>query len=322
MKLIIEHSTQQLRLFINASAFLLLTLVFSSTSYTKESGVKKISDEKYENTPNQQIEKNQTENSKNKNPFPVRYVSEIDQKLTIKTLTLAPVYDNVNGIYSEPIEKLLIELLQADKMWGYTEFPKTDKKIFVETYESKPNDVLNILNQTKTQGLLVALITKGPRGLSAKLKLFSQEQGLLLIEEEFNDVTTFEVEKVRNEFIKLYAQLKNKLPYTGWVLSRQALDVTLNVGELNGVTVGQEIALAQIIKLNRHPKLKTMISVEKEIIGKIKITKVEPYLSFGQIILEKETGVIEVGVKILPLDFIKYPTPQIDEQGRFTGDKK
>lgn len=259
--------------------------------------------------------------AKNKKPFPVKYISETDQKISIKTVTLAPVYDNVNAVYSAPIQKLLIDLLQSDKVWGYSAFPNLEKKIFVETYDNKPKDVLDVLDQTKSQALLTAMITKGPHGLTARLKLYTQDQGLILLEESFQDISTFEVAKVREEFVTLYHRLKNKLPYQGAVLSRRGLDITLNMGEKNGISVGQEIALAQILKLNRHPKLKTLVGVEKEILGKVQITKVEPYLSFGQIIFEKETGVIEVGAKVIPTDFIAYPKPVINPDGVVTGDR-
>lgn len=259
--------------------------------------------------------------AKNKKPFPVKYISETDQKISIKTVTLAPVYDNVNAVYSSAIQKLLIDLLQSDKTWGYSEFPDMTKKIFVETFDTKPKEVLDILDKTKTQALLTAMITKGPHGLTARLKLYTQDQGLILLEENFQDISTFEVAKVREEFVTLYHRLKNKLPYQGSVLSRRGLDVTLNAGEKNGIKVGQEIALAQILKLNRHPKLKTLVGVEKEILGKVQITKVEPYLSFGQIIFEKETGVIEVGAKVIPTDFIAYPKPVINPDGVVTGDR-
>jgi hypothetical protein len=165
------------------------------------------------------------------------------------------------------------------------------------------------------------MITKGPHGLTARLKLYTQDQGLILLEENFQDMNTFEIAKVREEFVTLYHRLKNKLPYQGSVLSRRGLELTLNIGEKNGVKVGQEIALAQILKLNRHPKLKTLVGVEKEILGKVQITKVEPYLSFGQIIFEKETGVIEVGAKVIPVDFIAYPKPVINPEGIVTGDR-
>lgn len=259
--------------------------------------------------------------SKNKNPFPVKYTSDADQKISIKTVTLAPVYDNVNRIYAEPVQKLLVELLQNDKVWGYAAFPELNKKIFVETYDSKPQDVLEILNATQTQGLLTAIITKGPAGLSVRLKLYTADQGLLLAEENFQDQTTFEIPKIREQVVTLYHNLKNKLPYRGIVLSRRGLEVTLNAGEKNGLVVGQEVTLAQILKINRHPKLKYMVGTEKEIIGKLQITKTEPYLSFAQITFEKEAGVVEVGAKLLPNDFIAYPLPVINQNGDVVDDK-
>lgn len=259
--------------------------------------------------------------AKNKNPFPVKYISEIDKKLNLHTITLAPVYDNVKKIYAEPIQKLLIELLKNDKTWGYSPFPDMTKKIFVETYDTNPDEVLDILSKTSSQGLLTAIITKGPNGLSATLRLYTLDQGLLLAEESFQDLAAFEIPRLREEFITLYQNIKNKMPYRGLILSRRGLDVTLNAGSKNGLVAGQELTLAQVLKINRHPKLKYLVSTEKEIIGRIQLTKVEPYLSFAQIIFEKETGVVEVGAKILPTDSISYPRPIINLDGDVIGDK-
>lgn len=266
------------------------------------------------------VEAQQSATTKNKSPFPVKYISAIDQKIILKTITLAPVYDNVNGVYSDPIQKLLVDLLQSDKVWGYSEFPEFNNKIFIEKFDSQPNDVLEILVKTKSQGLLTAFITKGPRGLNAKLKLFSQDQGLILIEDSFQDINTFEISKLREVFVTMYHNIKSRLPYRGYVLSRRGLDVTLNLGSMNGIQQGQELILAQILKLNRHPKLKIMTGAEKEIIAKLKVTKVEPYLSFAQIIFEKETGVVDVGVKVLPTEYVAYPIPIINSDGIVIGD--
>ncbi len=259
--------------------------------------------------------------AKNKSPFPVKYRSLVDQNILIKTVTLAPVYDNVNGIYSKPIQKLLIDLLQSDKAWGYAEIVGAENK-FIENYDLNPNDVLESLTKTNAQGLLTAFITKGPRGLSAKLKLFTHDEGLILLEESVDDFNAFEVSKLRNQFVQMYTNLKNKLPYRGYVLSRRGQDITVSVGTLNGARVGQELALAQIIKLNRHPKLKILIGVEKEIIAKAVVTKADEYLSFAQLTFEKETGVIDVGAKVLPVSFISYPQPLLNSEGGVIGDEK
>lgn len=246
---------------------------------------------------------------KNSSPYPIKYRSEVDEKFNIKTLTLAPVYDNVGGIYAKPVENLLTDFLKNDKNWGYSEFMSSSKKIMTEEYDSDPNEVLKALQQTKSQGLLTAIITKGTQGINAKLRLYTAHQGLLLIEEEYQDSETFEVAKVTALYKQLFLNLKNRLPYKGLILSRKASEVTVSLGSVNGLQVGQELTLAQIIKINRHPKLHFMVGSEKEIIGKVQITKVEPYLSFARIVFEKEVGVLEAGVKVLPADFIYYSDP-------------
>jgi hypothetical protein len=96
--------------------------------------------------------------------------------------------------------------------------------------------------------------------------------------------------------------------------------VTISLGSINGVKPGQELTLAQIIKLNRHPKLKTLVGVEKEIIAKVEVTKVDNYLSFARITFEKETGVVDVGAKVLPAEFLSYPAPKINAEGAVIGD--
>lgn len=263
----------------------------------------------------------QTESAKNKTPYPTRYISQVDQNLSLKLITLAPVYDNLNGVYSKPIQKLLIDLLKSDKDWGYVEHPQLNQKIYIENYDVSPSSVLSILQQVGAQGMLTAFITKGPSGLNLKLKLFTKDGGLLLLEESFQDFTAFEINRVQHEFTKLYQAIKNKLPYRGYILSRRGTEVTINVGEKNGVVTGQDITLAQIIKIQRHPKTKILVGSEKEIIGKVRLTKVEPYLSFGQIVFEKESGVVEAGSKVLPTNHVNYPLTIIDENGEIVGDK-
>ncbi|MGZ3689904.1 MAG: hypothetical protein ACXVAX_00285 [Pseudobdellovibrio sp.] len=262
----------------------------------------------------------QSSSAKNKSPYPVKYTSLADQNILLRTITLAPVYDNLNGIYAQPIQKLLTELLQNDKAWGYAEIVGHDQNKFIENYDLNPNDVLEVLSKTGAQGLLTAFITKGPRGLNAKLKLFTHDQGLILAEESVEDFNEFEISKLRIQFAQMYQNLKNKLPYRGYVLSRRGSDVTISLGTVNGVKEGQELTLAQIIKLNRHPKLKTLVGVEKEIIAKVIVKKADPYLSFAQITFEKETGVVDVGAKVLPTESINYPTPVLNPDGTVAGD--
>lgn len=69
------------------------------------------------------------------------------------------------------------------------------------------------------------------------------------------------------------------------------------------------------MKINRHPKFHFIVSSEKEIIGKIKLLKVDDTLSFGQVILEKEKGAIGRGTKLAGLDPVTYPVSGMGSSG-------
>jgi hypothetical protein len=97
-----------------------------------------------------------------------------------------------------------------------------------------------------------------------------------------------------------------KIPYSGRVLSRDVNRVTVNIGSQDGLEKGQVVSVIQIIKLNRHPKFNFLVSVEKEIIGKIKILKVDDTLSFGAVVSERERGSVQKGNKLDSLEFISY----------------
>jgi hypothetical protein len=84
--------------------------------------------------------------------------------------------------------------------------------------------------------------------------------------------------------------------------------------------LGTHVSIVQILKINRHPKLKFAVSNEKEVLGRVTLTKVEPYLSFGQIIMEKEVGVITPGAKILPEEYVKYASPTTSASGKVLQD--
>ncbi|HEX4922962.1 MAG TPA: hypothetical protein VFV50_02715, partial [Bdellovibrionales bacterium] len=129
-------------------------------------------------------------------------------------------------------------------------------------------------------------------------RLFAQEQA--------TKITQFDTKDLQARITELYNKLVTKIPYQGLVLSRNGTRVTLNLGKRDGVTKDQIVSAVQIIKLNRHPKFGFIINTEKEILGKIKLQKVEDTLSFGGIITEKEKGVIKKHTKISGVDFVEY----------------
>jgi hypothetical protein len=82
--------------------------------------------------------------------------------------------------------------------------------------------------------------------------------------------------------------------------------VTINLGKKDGIKPGQILTAVLIINLQRHPKLNFIINTEKEVLGKIKIQKIDDTISFGDIISEKDIGTIQKGNKIAGIEFVTY----------------
>lgn len=256
----------------------------------------------------------QTQNIKNATPFPTRYKNSTDDALTLKSVAVAPGYDNVGGVYKKTCEEKLTELVSQDHFWALQKYPSNspalNQPLRFDIYSEKPETVKNILNTIPADGLLTCATTKSPIGLRLKIVLYTADQGLPLIEESVEDATAFEVTKFKDMISGAYERIRQKLPYKSIVSSRRGNTVTVSIGKNANLKAGDKLAVAQILKVQRHPKLKFMTGVEKEIIGQIALTKVDDFSSFGEITFEKEAGVVEKYSKLLPTEFIYYPTSE------------
>ncbi|MFN7455731.1 MAG: autotransporter outer membrane beta-barrel domain-containing protein [Pseudobdellovibrionaceae bacterium] len=237
------------------------------------------------------------------------FKSSLDEELTIKGVVVAPVVDNVSNIYGTPLTGQLKAIAESNKQWSVSEWPES-RRITPEELEEKPQLVQQILQRSNSQGLLIARVSKGPKGISLKLNLFSGKDGLLTAQDSIEEFQGFEVADLRNQLDGLYKRLLNKLPFQGHVLSRRGNLVTLNVGQSVGFQAGDILNVVQIIKVNRHPKFKFIVSTEKEILGRLVITKADEYLSFANIEMERDSNVIQPNQKVLAIEFKTYTSPE------------
>ncbi|RYZ70802.1 MAG: hypothetical protein EOP05_12760, partial [Proteobacteria bacterium] len=114
---------------------------------------------------------------------------------------------------------------------------------------------------------------------------------------------------VREQIKSMYRKVVSKLPYQGLILSRQNNRITINLGKSDGLVKDQTVTAIQIISIQRHPKFNFLVSSDKEILGRIKILKVDDSLSFGAIVSEKERGAIARFAKISALEDVNYGEP-------------
>lgn len=234
-------------------------------------------------------------------------VSADDDLVTIRSISVLPVSDNLQGIYSRPLENFLIERVKKDHHWDYVQANTVGVILSPQEMEQEPAKVRELALGVKADALLAAKITKGPSGISLRLDLFLARDGLLFAQAESNQLQQFDVKSIEEHAGQLWSRIKSELPYQGRVLSREGTRVTVNFGRLDGITADTMVNAVQILKLKRHPKFNFVVGSEKEIIGKIKILKVDDTLSFGRIILEKEKGAISKDTKLAGLDSVSYP---------------
>lgn len=242
------------------------------------------------------------------------YVSSVDSELTISSWTLYPLVDNLDGIYARPLQAHLQNLMEGDRQFRLLQ-PTAGFKNAPEEFEEKSALARDFMKKSKVDAFIAGRIAKGPQGISIRLALISGAQGLPLGIETRSEIKSFDTEELKRELAITYAQLKKKMPYQGVIMSRRGTTVTLNVGR-GSVREGQEVDAIQITKIQRHPRFGFIVSAEKEIMGKIRITKVDEALAFGSITSERTDGLLKPGFKIALDQFVQYAEPARTKDGQ------
>jgi hypothetical protein len=234
------------------------------------------------------------------------YVSPIDEALTLRRVAVLPASDNVDGIYARPIEAQLTDLVKASHRWDYSDASLNAPMPSVSDLEEKSDLALKTFSKLDADAILIAVASRGVSGMSVRLDLFLKKDGKLIAQESFKDDPRTEIPQLKEQIRLLYSRLVGKLPYQGLILSRQGNRVTINLGKSDGLRKDQIVSAIQIISVQRHPKFNFLISTDKEILGQIKILKVDETLSFGAIVNERERGAISRFAKIAALKSVEY----------------
>lgn len=206
------------------------------------------------------------------------YISKDDNLLHISSVYIQPFTDNMNQIYASKAEELIKNQIQQEHQWDLTD------------------------EQKKADLIITSRLTKNPKSMTIKLQFIVNKKTDLNFYDSVDLPDVFETHKVLIQYQALFNNLKKKVPYSGIVLSRNNEQLTLNIGKTHGLKEGSEILAILITKIKSHPKTFQYISAEKEVLGKILITKADDYLSFGKILYERELNSIQ---KLTKLEFSK-----------------
>lgn len=244
------------------------------------------------------------------------YTSDVDQLLTIKSISVLPATDNVGGIYSRPTEEELKNQIDKNYRFKLIDSNYAGALVSPDDLEVNPQQVKDVSMGINADAILAARVTKGPDGITLQLDLFLKADGRLISKEVKKEKSSFDIKQIKASIAEMYGKVIKQIPYEGLVLSRNNSLVTINLGKRNGLSQGQMVSAVLIIKVNRHPKLNFIISSDKEVLGKIRLDKVDDTISFGTIVTEKDVGAIRKDSKISGIDFVQYNDSPLDEAFR------
>ncbi|NCN95122.1 MAG: hypothetical protein GW917_00190, partial [Bdellovibrionales bacterium] len=235
-----------------------------------------------------------------------QYLSPEDKIFDIDRISVSAFFDNAQGIYSRPLERHLVDRLSKSHRFNFIPASSSLKPVSPEALLRDPQAAKTFGQSEKVNAFFSGRISQFPTGLQMSVYLFLTQDGTPLIQGELKNLKNDSIEYLQGQLDILLKQILERLPYSGRVLSRTDLSVTVNLGEKDGIRKGQELTAIQFISVTRHPKLKFLINTKKEIVGKIKILKTEPTLSFGAVTFEKEKEIIQKGTKIDTLETVEY----------------
>ncbi|MEQ1666181.1 MAG: hypothetical protein ABL927_12485, partial [Bdellovibrionales bacterium] len=167
------------------------------------------------------------------------YRSGADDLITIRKITLLPVFDNLRGIYSRPVETHLTDILSHSHRWDFTPANTSGPMMTPDELEENLSAVTSISQGLDADAFIAMSISKGPSGISMKMDLFLKADQKLIAQEFVSEIKSFDVIGIKKQAESLMNKLFNHLPYSGMVLSRQGTRVTVNLGRQDGIVPDQ-----------------------------------------------------------------------------------
>lgn len=252
----------------------------------------------------------------------VTYLSEVDHSLVIEKISILPFIDNVGQVYSQSLTQAEYDFFDRGQQWMPVfskSVEQSNAQLGVQSSGQSgelglggasenlsPEEVKRTSKADGSQAVLAGRLWKGPQGVQMRVVLYLASDGQPFLIETSDTIREFSTEEVSRELTKRLINIYQRVPVQGRILSRRGNDVTINLGKYHGVQTTDLINVVQIVLIERHPKNKFMLSHQKVLLGQLKILKADDFLSFGQVTMEKEPGVIQVGSNTKPDQFIQY----------------
>jgi len=245
---------------------------------------------------------------------PAKYVNPLDVAISFKTVAILPSQDNLKSIYSEPLHEVLKGLVKKDHRWSEKPLEITGEVPTCRQLVNSPQTILKLASSAQVDGILCLQLIREPGGIRQELRLFFGFDGKVFAEAVSEPGPERQFVFYENLLAEQYRLLKDRVPYSGSVLSRSGNRFTIDLGARDGLKPGFQLSIIQIVDLERHPKFQFVTQAHKQIVGLVRVSKVEEKLAFADLVHENDRGIIEKGAKIdrfslAELESVSLPAP-------------
>jgi hypothetical protein len=226
----------------------------------------------------------------------------INASMRLKKVFLFPTVDDMSGVLAPKLDEKLVQLFSRNSRFDLVRDPQVlkalspDDKAYGKAAMSQAvHKEAARVTGSDTTALLRTHNVGGETEMTLELR---DAEGNLLFSET-GTVPGLSPMSARWGLIdKLFQAILSKIPFDGSVTGRTANTLTLDLGS-SLVRPGEEVELARIVSVQRHPLLGTVVGTDYVRAGRAKITSVDRSLSFAEVTEEYPGELISAGAKVL-----------------------
>ena len=225
-----------------------------------------------------------------------------EQSLRLKKVLVFPTVDDVSGVLAPKLDEKLQELFSRNIRFDLVRDPQVQKALNADEPGYAKAAASPQVHQEAARATgadtTVLLRTKNV-GNQTEMTLEFRDAGGEILFSDTGSIPTFSNLQTRWGLVeKLFRGVLAKLPFEGSVSGRTASTVTIDLG-MGDVREGEELELARIVSVQRHPLLKTVIGTDYVRVGRARVTNVDKVMSFAEVQEEYPSERVVAGSKVL-----------------------
>jgi hypothetical protein len=289
------------RIVFHAGAAFLLVSATALAAGTKIQGTK-INGVTYDSSPGKGSGAKDSETPAPALPAAEHGMLPADQALRLKKIFLFPSIDDVSGALAPKLDEKLVDLLTRNTRFELVRDPQVIKALSPDesAYPKAAENQAVHREAAKVTGADTTLLLRTRNiGSTTEMTLQFRDAGGGLLFSESGTVPGSSTLEARWALIeKLFRTTLATLPFEGTVTGRTANTITIDLG--SGFSrQGEELEIARIVSIQRHPLLGTVVGTDYVRTGKARVTNVDKVMSFADITEEFTGEKIYPGEKVL-----------------------